>query len=88
MISLRHLDFRPEADIDPSHEQLMMTMDFQFSYVDNWLIAPGAFWVHVPVLASPERLNHRPPLRFFIKVMHCYRLISSRPHLSSALQLS
>ena len=53
MISLRHLDFRPEADIDPSHEQLMMTMDFQFSYVDNWLIAPGAFWVHVPVVGKP-----------------------------------
>ena len=30
-----------------------MYTNFQFSYVDNWLIAPGAFWVHTPISDKP-----------------------------------
>lgn len=30
-----------------------MNTNFQFSYVDNWLEAPGAFWVHTPVVDKP-----------------------------------
>lgn len=39
----------------------MMNTNFRFSYVDDWLIAPGAFWVHAPVLDEPGMFEPAAP---------------------------